>query len=102
MRGRGRGIGGRSNNDSVEIEIEQDTHFPLQRSFQWRNEQFKDYDVDEEVYGDWRVFQGIATPMNMTGYRNGDMATQTFYTKVKFNEALSPDLFDKDKVESKK
>jgi hypothetical protein len=91
-----------ANNDSVEIEIEQDTHFPLQRSFQWRNEQFKDYDVDEEVYGDWRVFQGIATPMNMTGYRNGDMAAQTFYTKVKFNEALSPDLFDKDKVESKK
>ena len=91
-----------ANNDAVTIEIEQDSHFPLQRSFQWRNEQFKDYDVDEEVYGDWRLYQGIATPMNMSGYRNGDMATQTFYTKVKFNEPLSPDLFDKDKTEQKK
>ncbi len=91
-----------ANNDAVEIEIEQDTHFPLQRSFQWRNEQFKDYDVDEEVYGDWRLYQGIATPMNITGYRNGDMAAQTFYTKVKFNDPLSPDLFDKDKVLEKK
>jgi hypothetical protein len=91
-----------TNNDSVTIEIEQDTHFPLQRSFQWRNDQFKDYDLDEEVYGDWRLYQGIATPMNMTGYRNGDMSAQTFYTKVKFNEPLNADLFDKDKVLVKK
>lgn len=91
-----------ANNDAVTIEIEQDTHFPLQRSFQWRNDQFKDYDIDEEVYGDWRLYGGIATPMNMTSYRNGDMAAQTFYTKVKFNEPLGADLFDKAKVLSKK
>jgi hypothetical protein len=91
-----------ANNDSVTIEIEQGTHLPLQRSFQWRNEQFKDYDIDEEVYGDWRTYQGIATPMNMTNYHDGDMAAQTFYTKVRFNDPLSPVLFDKDKVVPKK
>ncbi len=90
------------NNDAVEIEIEQDTHFPLQRSFETRNEQFKDLDIDEEVYGDWRMYQGIATPMNLTNYHNGDMSAQTFYTKVKFNEPLSPDLFDRDKLSMKK
>ncbi len=86
-----------ANNDAVTIEIEQDTHYPLQRSFEWRNEQFKDHDVDEEVYGDWRVYDGIATPMNLTRYRNGDMVDQTFYKKVKFNEPLSDDLFNPDK-----
>jgi len=91
-----------TNNDSVTIEIEQDTHFPLQRGFQSRNEQFKDYDLDEEVYGDWRMYQGVATPMNVTEYHDGDMAAQTFYTKVKFNDPLSPDLFEKDKVRPKK
>ena len=91
-----------ANNDSVTIEIEQDTHFPLQRAFQSRNEQFKDYDLDEEVYGDWRVYDGIAQPMNMTEYHDGDMAAQSFYTKVKFNDPLSPDLFEKDKVRPKK
>jgi hypothetical protein len=91
-----------ANNDSVTIEIEQDTHFPLQRAFQSRNEQFKDYDLDEEVYGDWRMYDGIAQPLNMTEYHDGDMAAQTFYTKVKFNEPLSPDLFEKDKVRPKK
>lgn len=89
-------------NDSMTIEIEQGTHLPLQRSFEWRNDQFKDHDVDEEVYGDWRTYDGIATPMNMTSYKNGDMVAQNFYTKVKFNGALEPELFDSDRSCKKK
>jgi len=87
-----------TNNDSVTIEIDQNTHLPLQRSFQWRNEQFKDQDIDEEVYGDWRFFDGAATPMNMTNYRNGDMAAQNFYTKVRFNQPQPEDLYDQTKL----
>lgn len=83
-------------NDSVTLELAQDTHFPVERSFEWRNEQFKDHDIDEEVYGDWRLIQGIGTPMNMTRYRNGDMVDQTFYTKVKYGEAFGPELFNPD------
>lgn len=85
-------------NDSVTIEIDQETHLPLQRSFQWRNDQFKDYDIDEEVYGDWRIFDGVETPMNMTSYRNGDMAAQNFYTKAHFNQAQPEDLYDQTKL----
>jgi hypothetical protein len=87
-----------ANNDSVTIEIDQNTHLPLQRSFQWRNDQFKDYDIDEEVYGDWRLFDGVETPMNMTNYRNGDMAAQNFYTKVRFNQPQPEDLYDQTKL----
>ncbi len=90
-----------ADNDSVTLELEQDTHLPLQRAFEWRNQQFKDHDLDEEVYGDWKFFQGVATPMNMTRYRNGDMVAQTFYKKVKFNDPLNDDLFDKDKLMKK-
>ena len=85
-----------ANNDSIGVELEQGTHLPMQRSFQWRNEQFKDFDLDEEVYGDWKIFNGIATPMNITRYRNGDMADQTFFKKVEFNQPMSDDLFNKD------
>ena len=91
-----------SNNDAVTIEIEQGSHFPLQRSYEWRNEQFKDHDLDEEVYGDWRIFDGVATPMNMTTYHNGDMAAQMFYMKVKFGQTLSDELFNKDALLKKK
>jgi hypothetical protein len=85
-------------NDSVTIEIDQETHLPLQRSFEWRNEQFKDKDIDEEVYGDWRIFDGVETPMNQTNYRNGDMAAQVFYTKASFNRPMADDLFDHTKL----
>ncbi len=85
-------------NDSVTIEIDQETHLPLQRSFQWRNDQFKDYDMDEEVYGDWRMFDGVMTPMNMTNYRNGDMSAQNFYTKARFNQPQPDDLYDHTKL----
>lgn len=87
-----------ANNDAVTIEIDQNTHLPLQRSFQWRNDQFKDYDMDEEVYGDWRLFDGVQTPMNMTSYHNGDMTAQYFYTKVHFNQPQADDLYDHTKL----
>jgi len=83
-----------ANNDAVTIELDQDTRLPLDRNFEWRNQQFKDHDRDDEVYGDWRAYGGIETPMNVTRYRNGDMVDQTFYTKVTFNTPLAPELFD--------
>jgi hypothetical protein len=91
-----------ANNDAVTLELEQDTHLPLQRAFEWRNKEFKDHDLDEEVYGDWKFFQGVGTPMNITRYRNGDMADQTFYKKVQFNQPVSDDLFDIEKGLKKK
>lgn len=91
-----------ANNDAVSVEIDQNTHLPSQRSFEWRNPQFKDHDLDEEVYGDWRMIQGIATPMNMTRYKNGDMVSQTFYTRILYNEPIAPDLFNPERPLVKK
>lgn len=93
-----------ANNDAVTIELDQDTHLPLDRNFEWRNQQFSDHDRDDEVYGDWRAYDGIETPMNITRYRNGDMVDQTFYTRVTFNAPLATELFDADhpQVEKKK
>jgi hypothetical protein len=79
-----------------------DTHLPLQRAFEWRNDQFKDHDVDEESYTDYQPFDGIQTPMNITRYRNGDMVSQTFLTKVRYNEPLDPKMFDPDELLKKK
>ena len=90
-----------ANNDAVELELDEDTHLPLQRSFEWRNQQFKDHDLDEEVYGDWRVFDGVETPMNMTRYRNGDMVDQSFYTKVSFGRVMGEEHFDADRTNGK-
>lgn len=91
-----------ANNDAVTIELDADTHLPLDRAFQWRNEQFHDYDRDDEDYGDWRSYQGIETPMNVTRYHNDDMVNQIFYTKVTFNLPMPDDLFDPDHIKVQK
>ncbi|MDP9039016.1 MAG: hypothetical protein M3O02_07050 [Acidobacteriota bacterium] len=82
------------NNDAVTIELDAATHLPLRRTFQWRNAQFKDHDEDSEDYEDYHVIQGLPTPLTITRYKNGDMVSQRYLTKVVYNAALPDTLFD--------
>ena len=83
-----------ANNDAVTIDLDQTTHLPLSRTFEWRNEQFKDHDEDREDYDDWHTLDGIPTALTLTRYRNGDMISQRFLTKVEYNKPLAADMFD--------
>jgi hypothetical protein len=83
-----------ANNDAVTIELDANTHLPLRRTFQWRDQQFNDLDEDSEEYDDYHTIQGLPTAMTVTRYANGDMVSQRFLTKVVYNEALDPALFD--------
>ena len=85
-----------ANNDAVTIDLDQTTHLPLSRTFEWRNEQFKDHDEDREDYDDWHPVDGIPTALTLTRYRNGDMISQRFLTKVEYNKALPAETFDPD------
>jgi len=91
-----------ANNDAVTLELDATTHLPLRRTFRWRNETFNDFDEEAETYDDYHTVQGLPTPYNITRYRNGDMVNQRFYTKVTYNQGLSPDLFNPDNLLKKK
>jgi hypothetical protein len=80
-------------NDAVTIELDAATHLPLRRTFQWRNETFKDHDEDAEEYDDYHTIQGLPTAFTLTRYHNGDMNSQTFFTKFEYDADLSPDTF---------
>ena len=81
-------------NDAVTLELDSATHLPLRRTYQWRNEKFKDHDEDAEDYEDYHTIQGIPTAFTITRYKNGDMASQRYLVKVSYNEPLAPSLFD--------
>lgn len=85
-----------ANNDAVTIEIDHSTHLPLRRTFEWRNQQFKDHDEDAEQYDDYHVFQGVQTPMAVSRYRNGDLASQRFIVDVTYGVAVTPEMFNTD------
>jgi hypothetical protein len=91
-----------ANNDAVTLELDATTHLPLRRIFKWRNETFKDFDEEAETYDDYHTVQGLPTPYNITRYHNGDMVNQRFLTKVIYDQALSPDLFNPDNLLKKK
>jgi hypothetical protein len=86
-----------ANNDAVTIELDVSTHLPLRRTFEWRNETFKDHDEDAEEYDDYHTVQGFPTAFAITRYRNGDMASQLFYKKVEYNNPMAPELFNPDR-----
>ena len=81
------------NNDAVTIDLDATTHLPLRRTFKWRNETFKDFDEDAEEYDDYHTIQGLPTAFTLTRYHNGDMNSQTFFTKFEYDADLSPDTF---------
>jgi hypothetical protein len=89
-------------NDAVTIELDSTTHLPLRRKFESRNLTFKDLDEDAEEYDDYHTIQGLPTAFMITRYHNGDMASQRFLSKVEYNLALSPDLFNPELVLKKK
>jgi hypothetical protein len=91
-----------ANNDAVTLELDETTHLPLSRTFQFRNETYKDYDVDEEEYDDYHMMGGLMTALTITRIRNGDMTSQRFYTKVTYNTSPAAVLFDPEKVLEKK
>ena len=82
------------NNDAVTLELDATSHLPLRRTFQWRNQQFQDFDQDEEEYADYHTVQGLPTAYSITRYHNGDMNSQTFLTKIAYDVDLPPDYFN--------
>jgi hypothetical protein len=90
-----------ASNDAVTLWLDGTTHLPIRRTFQYRNPQFNDLDEESETYDDYHTYQGIATPLTVTRYHNGDMTSQRYLTKVTYNEALDSSFFDPDAVTAK-
>ncbi len=91
-----------ANNDAVTIELDAATHLPLRRTFEWRNETFKDHDEDAEEYDDYHTIQGLPTAFTLTRYHNGDMSSQTFFTRFAYDIDLPPGAFTQDILVKKK
>jgi hypothetical protein len=81
-------------NDAVTLFIDYNTHLPLKKSFTWRDPTDKQRNEEGEIYDNYKVVQGIPTPLSVTRTFNGDMANQRFITSVSYNQNLPDSLFD--------
>jgi len=83
-----------SQNESVSLYFDVDSHLPVKKSFEWRDPVDKQKNLEEEVYDNYREVSGIMAPYNITRFFNGDMASQRFLNTVTFNQGLDPTMFD--------
>jgi hypothetical protein len=81
-------------NEAVTILMDVQTHLPLRRTFEWRDPEYKDKNLDAEEYDDYHVMDGIPTPFSITRFKNDEMTRQYFLSHVKYNQELPPDFWN--------
>lgn len=82
-----------ADNLSATIFIDQDSYLPIQKQIQWRDPKLKMQLQEQNLYDEYRTVQGVKTPFRLTLMRQGEMAGQSFLTKVEYNVGLGNSLF---------
>jgi hypothetical protein len=83
-----------SNNDSVSVYLDLNSHYPVKISYSWRDPKDRQKNVEEEVYDGYKLVQGIWTPHSITRYFNGESSQQRFVNTASYNLKLPDSMFD--------
>jgi hypothetical protein len=83
-----------ANNDSVTLMISTDNHLPISKSFSVRDPQTRDRDEEVEIYGNWRMVQGINTPYSTQTRRNGQLIRTESLAGITYNTHPPESYFD--------
>jgi hypothetical protein len=79
-------------NEAVTIDADYESHLPIKKSFVWRDaERYRNEEV--ELYDNYKTIQGVATPLSITRFHNGDMVNQRFINNASYNQNLPDSLF---------
>ena len=83
-----------ASNDSVTIAVDPRTHLPVRKTYSYRDPIDRQFDDEAEVFSNYKVVQGIATPYSTVRMDNGEMSNQRFIDKVSYNNGLDASLFE--------
>lgn len=83
-----------SQNDSVSVFLDQNTHYPIKISYSWRDPKDKQKNVEDEVYDNYKLVQGIWTAHSITRYYNGETSQQRFINTASYSLKLPDSLFE--------
>jgi hypothetical protein len=82
-----------ADNDSVTLFLDNHTHLPIKKTFEWRDPRDRLKNVEGEIFDNWRVEQGIMTPHSLLRTHNGDITNQRFITSVRYNTSMADSIF---------
>jgi hypothetical protein len=83
-----------SKNEAVTLCFDQESHLPIKKTFKWRDPADRQNNVEEEIYYNYRVIQGVNTAYGFTRYYNGDMASERSLNSASYNQELNETMFD--------
>ncbi len=87
-----------SADDAVTLAVDAETHLPLRLSFEWRDPEFHDRNVDAVEYANYHGTGGINTPFNITRTHNGQTVSQLYVESAQYNVAFPAEEFDPDRA----
>lgn len=88
-------------NESVNLQTDDQSHLPLRVSWQWRDPVYHDKDSEAVEYANYVSVDGIATPYDITTYRNGELVGQRFLYSAGYNLTLPAGTFNPDEAAAK-
>ncbi|MGB6385299.1 MAG: hypothetical protein WBD25_19545 [Terriglobales bacterium] len=83
-----------SQNDSVSVYLDQNSHYPVKISYSWRDPKDKQKNTEDEIYDGYKLEQGIWTPHSITRYYNGESSQQRFINTASYNMKLPDSMFE--------
>ena len=82
-----------SKNQSVKLFLDANTHLPVKKSFTVRDPESRERDLEEELYGNYHLVQGVQTPFDSSRLHNGEVTRQRYVNQVRYNTGLADSLF---------
>jgi len=83
-----------ADNQTVTVQFDQATKLPSRQTFRRRNEEYKDFDVEQTLFAKYRdVGGGVKWPGTIERDRNGSKIFQMYSESVSVNQNLTDNLF---------
>jgi hypothetical protein len=77
----------------VRINLDQKTFLPARVSYRIFNPKTSEWEEFGEIYADFREFQGIKTPMQLTRFLDGERSGENFRKIVEYNVEIPANYF---------
>jgi hypothetical protein len=77
----------------VRINLDQKTSLPARVSYRLFNSKTGEWEEFSEIYADFREFQGIKTPMQVTRFLDGERTGENFRKVVEYNVEIPANYF---------
>ena len=78
----------------VTLALSQKTWLPVRISYRVQDPKTQDWNEYADDYSDYQTFQGIATPMHIARFLNGERVGETFRSKARYNDTYPPRSFE--------